>query len=103
MTFWISALVFLAGLGAGLRNRSRRARRANIARGRQVEQPNSFYAAPGVRRLVDLERWKRIPLKRLHAVNRAEADRLLRQARAAGPDTLSTMERRFLDNMVPGS
>ena len=101
MTFLISTLLLLASLGAGLHIRSRRGRRAIQARQRQVEQPNSSYSAPGVRRLVDLERWERIPREELHTVNRAEVDRLLRRAKTSGPDALSEEERRFLDNMVP--
>ncbi len=101
MTFWISALLFVTGLGASLR--TRRKRRAARAGQRQVEQPNSFFSPPAVRRLVDLERWERIPLEGLHPVNRDEANRLLQQARVTGSDTLSIKERQFLDRMVPHS
>lgn len=100
MTFWISALLIVTGLGAGLRIRAWRGRRATASREREVEKPNSSFSAPGVRVLVDLERWEGIPLEGLHPINRDEVDRLLQQARATGSDTLSVEERRFLDNMV---
>jgi hypothetical protein len=101
MAFRISALLFVSGLGAGLRLRARRRRRALLVRRRVVERPNSFYSAPGVRRLVDLERWGRIPVEQLHPLNRDEVRRLLRRVRADGPGALAPRERRFLDGLAP--
>lgn len=100
MVAWISALLFVTGLGLGLRIRQRVRRRRRVAERRRVELPNSHYSAPAVRRLVDLERWGRIPLDRLHPLNRDEVRRLLRLARDAGSDALAPRERRFLDNMA---
>jgi hypothetical protein len=100
MVPWISALLFMTGLGLGLRIRQRVRRQRLVARQRRVEQPNSHYSAPGVRQLVDLERWGRIPVDHLHPLNRDEVRRLLRLARAAGSEALAPKERRFLDNMV---
>jgi len=101
MPLWISALLFVTslGLGFGLRLRQR-LRRQLVARQRRVEEPNSYYSAPGVRRLVDLERWGRIPIEQLHPLNRDEVRRLLRLARGTGSDALAPKERRFLDNMT---
>jgi hypothetical protein len=100
MVVWISAVLFVTGVGVGLRIRLRMRRRALLAQERRVEEPNSYYSAPGVRRLVDLERWGRIPLEQLHPLNRDEVRRLLRLARAAGSDALAPRERQFLDNMA---
>jgi hypothetical protein len=102
MALWISTLLFVTGFGLGLRIRHRglARRRELIARQRRVEQPNSFYAAPGVRRLMALERWGSIPFEQLHSVNRDEVSRLLRLVESAGPDVLSSRERQFLDTMV---
>lgn len=99
MAAWIAALMFLTGVAAGLGIRRQMRLRQLRAKQRRIEQPNSYYSAPSVRRLVNLERWTRIPLDRLHPLNRDEAKRLLRLARAAGPDALSRAERQFLDNM----
>lgn len=44
-----------------------------------------------------VERWKQIPLDRLHPVNRGEADRVLAKLAASGPDSLTVDEREFLD------
>jgi hypothetical protein len=100
MVLWISALVFVAGVGVGLRVRLRARHRRLVTRQRLVEQPNSYYAAPGVRRLVDLERWGRIQFEQLHPLNRDEVRRLLRLARGAGAEVLAPKERQFLDNMA---
>jgi hypothetical protein len=100
MVAWISALVFVTSLGLGLRIRQLVRRRRVVTQRRRVEQPNSYYQAPGVRRLVDLERWGRIELDQLHPLNRDEVRRLLRLARGAGSEILAPNERQFLDNMA---
>jgi hypothetical protein len=100
MALWLSALVFVTTLGVGLRARLRAVRRRRVANQRRIEQPNSFYSAPGVLLLADLERWGGIQLEWLHPLNRDEVRRLLRRARDAGSDVLSPTERRFLDNMA---
>lgn len=100
MVLWISALLIVTGLGVCLRLQLRERRRRRIARQRRVEQPNSYYSAPGVRRLADLERWSGIRLGQLHPLNRDEVRRLLRLARGAGADILAPKERQFLDNMA---
>ncbi|HJQ66410.1 MAG TPA: rhomboid family intramembrane serine protease [Gemmatimonadales bacterium] len=44
-----------------------------------------------------VERWRQIPLDRLHPVNRDEAERVLTKLAAGGPASLTTDEREFLD------
>ena len=44
-----------------------------------------------------VERWKQIPLDRLHPVNRGEAERVLAKLTASGPASLTADEREFLD------
>lgn len=100
MVLWIAALLFVTAAGVGLRFLLRERRRRRIARRRRVEEPNSHYSAPGVRRLADLERWGGIRLDQLHPLNRDEVRRLLRLARGAGSDILALKERQFLDNMA---
>jgi hypothetical protein len=101
MVLWISALLLAAGLGVSLRARTEARRRRDVIARRRVEEPNSHYSAPEVRRLDALERWRAIPLDQLHPVNRDEARRLLMMVRAAGPDALAPRERQLLDNLVP--
>lgn len=43
------------------------------------------------------ERWKQIPLERLHPVNREEAERVLAKLDARGPGALTAEEQAFLD------
>jgi hypothetical protein len=100
MVLWISALLFAAGLSASLGARSAGRKRRERLRQRRIEEPNSHYSAPGVRRIEALERWSRIPLDALHPVNRDEVRRLLRQVVVAGPDGLSGRERQFLENLL---
>jgi hypothetical protein len=100
MVLWISALLCAAGLGVGLRARSQARRRRELTRCRRVEEPNSHYSAPAVRRLVALERWHAIPLDQLHPLNREQARRLLDLVDQAGPEALAPRERQFLDNLL---
>ena len=46
------------------------------------------------------ERWKRIPLERLHPVNREEAERVLAKLEASGPTGLTAEEQAFLDRFT---
>lgn len=46
------------------------------------------------------ERWKRIPLDRLHPVNREEAERVLAKLDARGPTGLTAEEQAFLDRFT---
>jgi membrane associated rhomboid family serine protease len=45
----------------------------------------------------DLKRWSGIPRERLHEVNRAELDRIMTKLGSAGPESLTPLERAFLD------
>ncbi len=47
-----------------------------------------------------LERWQRIPLQRLHELNREEVERLLRKIDESGVESLTPGERAFLDRMA---
>jgi len=96
---WISILAAAITVGVGLRIREWVRRRQRPAPPRRVEEPNSFYSAPGVRRLMAQERWGQIPIDRLHPINREEVERLLRLVDAAGFDALSPKERVFLDTL----
>jgi hypothetical protein len=100
MTFWISVLLLATCVGVGIHIHARGRHRRLVIRQRRVERPNSYYSAPGVRLLADLERWGRISLDQLHPLNRDEVRRLLRLARATGSHTLSPRERLFLDTMA---
>lgn len=46
------------------------------------------------------ERWKQIPLERLHPVNREEAERVLAKLDARGPAGLTAEEQAFLDRFT---
>jgi hypothetical protein len=46
------------------------------------------------------ERWKKIPLERLHPVNREEAERVLAKLDARGPAGLTAEEQAFLDRFT---
>jgi membrane associated rhomboid family serine protease len=46
------------------------------------------------------ERWKQIPLERLHPVNREEAERVLAKLAAHGPAGLTAEEQAFLDRFA---
>ena len=48
----------------------------------------------------DAERWKKIPLERLHPVNREEAERVLAKLDARGPSGLTAEEQAFLDRFT---
>lgn len=48
----------------------------------------------------DAERWRKIPLERLHPVNREEAERVLAKLDAHGPSGLTAEEVAFLDRFT---
>jgi len=61
-------------------------------------QPSETGAAKGPPPAASsVERWKLIPLDRLHPVNRDEAERVLAKLAAGGPSSLTADEREFLD------
>ncbi len=100
VTAWliVLTLVFLTGFGTGLWFR----RRVDARKGRYRvrEEPNSHYAAPGVRRIERHERWESILQRNIHEVNRSEVERLLEKVRALGSEKLTPSEKAFLDRMA---
>jgi membrane associated rhomboid family serine protease len=74
--------------------------RARRKRLRVVEQPNSFYKAPGVKAQDTYARWAAISLDKLHELNRGEVEQLLVKAKVAGVAGLTPEERAFLDRMA---
>jgi len=101
MTSVITAGLLAAIVGALLGTWLRHVRRQRVAARRRVEQPNSHYSAAGVVRRIERERWHELlKVEDMHPINRAELERLLRQVDAAGPDSLSTPARQFLDNLL---
>ena len=101
MLIWLSVvLVSTVVGGAGLRVWwTRRRARARIAN-RILERPNSYYASKGVRDQEDAEWYDSIHLDRLHEVNRAEVERLVRQIKGAGLDSLRPSDRAFLERIA---
>lgn len=65
-------------------------------------RPRNMQAASGSTRLPPgaAERWKQIPLERLHPVNREEAERVLAKLDASGPTGLTAEEQAFLDRFT---
>jgi hypothetical protein len=59
---------------------------------RPVQPVRAPTPAPGA-----AERWKQIPLERLHPVNREEAERVLTKLRTRGANSLTADEQAFLD------
>lgn len=77
-----------------------RRREARIRKRRRVEQPNSYYSAPGVQWQVARHRWAGIDVERLHPVNRQEVTRLLELVLTVGPSALAPRDRAFLDTLA---
>lgn len=100
MSIWTAIALMMIGAAFGLAAGRRLWRRRRRGRSRTVEMPNSHYAAPGVNRQIERERWAAIPLEELHPINREEVARLLDRVAAAGPQVLSGREREFLETMV---
>jgi membrane associated rhomboid family serine protease len=72
--------------------------RSRTARLRQLQDapPPHPSAAPSP---VNVERWKRIALDRLHPVNREEVEKVLGKANRLGAASLTVEEREFLDRI----
>lgn len=91
------------GLGAALALAAGRAIRLRLERKRTprvVELPNSHYTS---RLVIDRdahERWKAIPLDRVHEINRVEVVRLLAKIAESGVDRVTPRERNFLDRIA---
>ena len=63
-------------------------------------KPRETRERPASARPGDAERWKKIPLERLHPVNREEAERVLAKLDARGPSGLTAEEQAFLDRFT---
>lgn len=101
MLVWVVAtLAALAVGGFGIRLWWKRRKTMMIEARRVVERPNSFYASKGVRDQEDEEWWSQIRIDALHEVNREYVDRLLKQVKGAGIDSLNRDERAFLERMA---
>lgn len=70
---------------------------------RKVELPNSAYDARKVKDHRAADRWRAIPLNRLHELNREEVEALLRRIDEEGVQSLESDERAFLDRMLESS
>lgn len=101
MLYWLPAVVLISVVGGfALRTWWVKRKQRRIAVQRIVERPNSYYASKGVRDQEDEEWWSSIRLDHLHEVNREYVERLLRQIRAAGVETLSREDRAFMERMA---
>jgi len=92
--FGIGALVVLA-VARAIHARIERRRRP-----RTVEAPNSHYTSKLVLDRDAHERWKAIPLERVHEINQVEVRRLLVKIEEYGIDRLSARERTFLERIA---
>jgi hypothetical protein len=70
------------------------------ARPRVVEAPNSHYTSKLVLDRDAHERWKAIPLERVHEINREEVRRLLVRIEEYGIDRVTERERNFLERIA---
>lgn len=59
-------------------------------------------AAGPAARLGDLDRWRSADRERMHPINRAEFDRVLRKLETEGAGSLTSEERAFLERFSPG-
>lgn len=100
MTTVIATGLLAAVAGLALSTFLRQLRQRRRAARRRIEQPNSHYAAAGVVRRMDRERWAALLDVDMHPINRAELERLLNQVDAAGVDSLSAAGRQYLDNLM---
>jgi len=69
-------------------------------RARTVEKPNSHYTPKLVLDRDARNRWRSIPLERIHEINREEVRRLVNKVEALGVDGLTIRERDFLERMA---
>jgi membrane associated rhomboid family serine protease len=76
-------------------------RERRVRKWRETTAPSAFERISSQLRN-DAERWKTIPLERLHPINREEAERVLKKLEISGHASLSADERAFLDRMSGG-
>lgn len=90
----IGALVVLA-VASAVHARLERRKRPRV-----VEAPNSHYTSKLVLDRDAHERWKAIPLDRVHEINRGEVSRLLAKIEDYGIDRLTARERNFIERIA---
>jgi len=109
----MTIISLLGGVGLGMQNVAHFAHIGGFVGGwlvlrlfgvRRVEdrvlRPRETRERPASARPGDAERWKKIPLERLHPVNREEAERVLAKLDAHGPSGLTAEEQAFLDRFT---
>ena len=92
LTFLLVAMAVFAGLA--VRRATRRPTR------RRIEAPNSHFDSPIIRENEALRRWRGLAPETVHEINRAEVERLIARAQAAGIASLSPAEIAFLDQVA---
>jgi hypothetical protein len=90
----IGALLVLA-VASAVHARIERRKRPRV-----IEAPNSHYTSKLVLDRDAHERWKEIPLERVHEINRGEVSRLLVKIEEYGIDRLTARERNFLERIA---
>jgi membrane associated rhomboid family serine protease len=113
MIIVMTIISLLGGVGLGMQNVAHFAHIGGFLGGwlvlrlsgvRRVEdrllRPRETRERPASARPGDAERWKQIPLERLHPVNREEAERVLAKLDARGPSGLTAEEQAFLDRFT---
>jgi len=100
MDFWLTATLAALIALTVTTVRALILRAARRRKPRQVERPNSHYTPQLVLDRDAVERWRAIPLDRVHEINRGEIRRLLERVDAAGIEALHRRERDFLDRMA---
>lgn len=76
------------------------ARIARKRRPRLVEKPNSHYTSQLVLDRDSSDRWRSIPLDRMHEINREEVVRLIAKLDEYGIEGMSKRDKMFLDRMA---
>jgi hypothetical protein len=100
MNPWLTAGISAAVVIVVLSVRAIIMRAARKRRPRVIEQPNSHYTSQLVLNRDSSERWRCIPLDRMHEINRGEVIRLIAKLDQYGIDGMTMRERMFLDRMA---
>jgi hypothetical protein len=100
MNPWLTAALSAVIVIGVLSVRAILMRRARKRRPRLVEAPNSHYTSQLVLDRDSSERWRSIPLDRMHEINRGEVRRLIVKLDEYGIEGMSKRDRMFLDRMA---